>query len=158
MSADVRRIGASCDSRFWAAQTRLRKSVYAVLRCLHNFCVVCVVLTRTMREICMEYQWLSAKIFPLSRSSTTFHWRLADIRRLFRTCNTYVSLQSRQKLIGALFGAFVCLGFEVHGLLVLCAIVQFIGDFSSRKSAKMVKLSTDKYAQPNFMRDSCVKV
>ena len=28
--------------------------------------------------------------------------------------------------------------------------------FSSRKSAKIVKFSTDKHAQPNFVRDSCV--
>ena len=35
-------------------------------------------------------------------------------------------------------------------------LAQFIGDFSSRKSAKMVKFSTDKHAQPNFVRDSCV--
>jgi hypothetical protein len=36
-----------------------------------------------MREICVEYQWSSAKMLPLSRSSTTFHSRLADIWRMY---------------------------------------------------------------------------
>ena len=57
---------------FEQLKTRLRVRVYAVLRCFTYFCVVCVVRTRTMREICVEYQWSFAKMLPLSRSSTTF--------------------------------------------------------------------------------------
>ena len=103
-----------------------------------------------MREICVEYQWSFAKMLPLSRSSTTFHWRLADIWRMFRACNTYVSLKVTEKKfyarfirsslvivrilcvvfrgafvahnhVFALFGAFACLCAEVRGLLVICA-------------------------------------
>ena len=66
-----------------------------------------------------------------------------------------------ESLIGALFGACACLCAEVRGLLVICAWSirsSCSGDFSTRKSAKMAKLSTDKDAQPNFMRDACVYV
>jgi hypothetical protein len=40
----------------------------------------------------------------------------------------------------SLYGAFAFLCAEVCGLLVILA--QFVGDFSSPKSAKMVKFST----------------
>ena len=84
---------------FEQLKTRLRVRVYAVLRCFTQFYVVYIVLMRTMREICVEYQWSFTKMLPLSRSSTTFHWRSADIWRMFRACNTYVSLKITGKKI-----------------------------------------------------------
>ena len=50
---------------FEQLKTRLRVKVCAVLRCFTYFCVVCVVLTRTMRGMCVEYQWSSVKTLPL---------------------------------------------------------------------------------------------
>jgi hypothetical protein len=59
-----------------------------------HYCAVlrkfCVVLTQTMRKICVEYQWSFAKMLPVWHWSTTFHWRLADIWRMFHACFTYV--------------------------------------------------------------------
>ena len=82
---------------FEQLKTRLRIRIHAVLHCFALFCVVCVVLTRTMCKICVEYQWSFAKMLPLSRPSTTFHWRLADIWRMVRACCTYVSLRITEK-------------------------------------------------------------
>jgi hypothetical protein len=58
---------------FKQLKTRFCVRVCAVLRNLF------VVLTRTMRKICVEYQRSFAKMLPISRSLTTPHWQLADI-------------------------------------------------------------------------------
>jgi hypothetical protein len=41
---------------------------------------------------CARYLWSFMKMLPLSRSSTTFHWRLTEIWRMFHACNTYLKL------------------------------------------------------------------
>ena len=78
---------------FQQLKTWFRIRISAMLHCLHSFCIVCVVLTWRMCEICVEYQRSFVKMLLLSRSSMTFHWRIADIWHMFRTCNTYVSLK-----------------------------------------------------------------
>ena len=57
LCADVHRIGALRDSKFWAAQNSAsRKSLRSIALFYVFFCVVCVVFTRTMRGMCVEYQ------------------------------------------------------------------------------------------------------
>ena len=55
--ADVHRIGALRDSKFWAAQNSAsRKSLRSIALFYVFFCVVCAVFTRTMLGMCVEYQ------------------------------------------------------------------------------------------------------
>ena len=92
-----------------------------------------------MGEICVEYQWLFAKILSLSRSSTTFHWRLADIWRMFRAYNTYVSLKITETIIAVCMRAYA-LKCAVHMWFVRdlsVILAQFIGDLHRANQRKL---------------------
>jgi hypothetical protein len=93
---------------------------------LRNLCVVYVVLTRKMREICARYQWSSAKMLPLSCASMTFHWRLADIYTCI-TCITLTYMYHWQKFCCANHAWFI----QVRNSLVIVrrSCVIFRGTF-----------------------------
>ena len=82
---------------FEQLKTWLRVRVHRYCAVLRNLCVVCVVLTRTMCEICVEYQWLSAKMLPLSLSSDDFPLTMSRHIRHVSRVYIYVSLKITEK-------------------------------------------------------------